>query len=165
MMLHFKYLAPLMKFRTKAPCRAQLNSVVAARVNKSDHVTLVNHRLVPLPMSFMKMPGFLLCMTYVTRSQPLTSASPAAKTSQNIIIDPHPKEMEEEKTKFETGHEGKKIKGRVVLMKKNVLDLNDFKASVLDRVHELLGKAVSLRLISSVKGDPGENAICLLFYF
>ncbi|XP_021817418.1 probable linoleate 9S-lipoxygenase 5 isoform X2 [Prunus avium] len=155
MMLHFKYLAPLMKFRTKAPCRAQLNSIVAARVNKPDHVTLVNHRLVPLPMSFMKMPGFLLCMTYVTRSQPLTSASTAAKTSQNIIIDPHPKEMEEEKTKFDTGHEGKKIKGRVVLMKKNVLDLNDFKASVLDRVHELLGKAVSLRLISSVKGDPG----------
>ncbi|KAL6278606.1 hypothetical protein ACE6H2_022207 [Prunus campanulata] len=157
MMLHFKYLAPLMKFRTKPPCRAQLNSVVAARVNKPNHVTLVNHRLVPLPMSFMKMPGFSLCMTYVTRSQPLTSASPAAKTSQNIIIDPHPEEMEEEKTKFETGHEGKKIKGRVVLMKKNVLDLNDFKASVLDRVHELLGKAVSLRLISSVKGDPEKG--------
>ncbi|XP_008246453.2 PREDICTED: probable linoleate 9S-lipoxygenase 5 [Prunus mume] len=156
MMLHFKYLTPLMKFRTKAPCRAQLNSVVAATVNKPDHVTLVNHRLVLLPMSFMKMPSFL-CMTYVTRSQRLTSASTAAKTSQNITIDPHPKEMEEEKTKFETGHEGKKIKGRVVLMKKNVLDLNDFKASVLDRVHELLGKAVSLRLISSVKGEPEKG--------
>ncbi|CAL9003385.1 unnamed protein product [Prunus brigantina] len=156
MMLHFKYLTPLMKFRTKGPCRAQLNSVVAATVNKPDHVTLVNHRLVLLPTSFMKMPGFL-CMTYVTRSQPLTSASTAAKISQNITIDPHPKEMEEEKTKFQTGHEGKKIKGRVVLMKKNVLDLNDFKASVLDRVHELLGKAVSLRLISSVKGDPEKG--------
>ncbi|BBH06531.1 hypothetical protein Prudu_018212 [Prunus dulcis] len=63
--------------------------------------------------------------------------------SQNNTIDPHPK------------YEGKKIKGRVVLMKKNVLDLNDLTASVLDRVGELVGKAVSLQLISSVNGDPG----------
>lgn len=50
----------------------------------------------------------------------------------------------------------KKIKGRVVLMKKNVLDFNDFHASITDRVHELLGNGVSLQLISAVNGDPGE---------
>ena len=48
----------------------------------------------------------------------------------------------------------KKIKGTVVLMKNNVLDFNDFHASVLDRVHELLGKGVSLQLINV--GDSCE---------
>ncbi|KAI3448616.1 hypothetical protein Pfo_005281 [Paulownia fortunei] len=59
-----------------------------------------------------------------------------------------------------------KIKGRVVLMNKNVLDFNDFSASVLDRVHELVGHKVSLQLISSVcthsenklKGKVGKAA-------
>ncbi|KAI9114904.1 hypothetical protein K1719_013917 [Acacia pycnantha] len=51
-----------------------------------------------------------------------------------------------------------KIKGKVVLLKKGVLDFHDIKASVLDRVHELLGKGVSIRLISSVKPDP-ENGL------
>lgn len=49
----------------------------------------------------------------------------------------------------------KKIKGRVVLMKKNVLDFNDFSASVVDRLDEFLGRKVSLQLISSVNADPG----------
>ncbi|KAL2490537.1 Linoleate 9S-lipoxygenase 1 [Abeliophyllum distichum] len=52
----------------------------------------------------------------------------------------------------------KKIKGKVVLMKKNVLDFNDLGGSVLDRVHELLGQKVSLQLISSINGDP-ENKL------
>ncbi|CAN0897124.1 Linoleate 9S-lipoxygenase 1 [Linum grandiflorum] len=47
-----------------------------------------------------------------------------------------------------------KIKGTVVLMKKNVLEFNDFNASILDRIHELLGQGVSLQLISSVHPDP-----------
>ncbi|CAL5330237.1 unnamed protein product [Camellia sinensis] len=53
------------------------------------------------------------------------------------------------------GNDGndKKIKGTVVLMKKNVLDFNDFNASILDRVHELLGQKVSLQLISAVNAD------------
>ncbi|KAJ6682994.1 LIPOXYGENASE [Salix koriyanagi] len=55
------------------------------------------------------------------------------------------------------GH--KKIKGTVVLMKKNVLDFNDFNASVLDRFHELLGQGVSLQLISAVHADPSENGL------
>ncbi|KAK3418573.1 hypothetical protein EUGRSUZ_H04498 [Eucalyptus grandis] len=52
----------------------------------------------------------------------------------------------------------KKVKGTVVLMKKYVLDFNDFNASVLDNVDELLGKKVSLRLVSVVHGDP-ENCL------
>ncbi|XAR52600.1 Linoleate 9S-lipoxygenase [Bertholletia excelsa] len=53
--------------------------------------------------------------------------------------------------------EGKKIKGTVVLMKKNVLDFNDFNASVVDRLHELVGQKVSLQLISAVNGDPEKG--------
>ncbi|XVE81593.1 hypothetical protein DITRI_Ditri15bG0077300 [Diplodiscus trichospermus] len=52
----------------------------------------------------------------------------------------------------------KKIKGKVILMKKNVLKMNDLKASFLDRLHELFGKGVSLQLISSVHTDP-ENGL------
>ncbi|KAL6324157.1 hypothetical protein AAG906_006428 [Vitis piasezkii] len=51
----------------------------------------------------------------------------------------------------------KKIEGTVVLMKKNVLDFNDFNASVLDRVHELFGQGVSLQLVSAVHGDPANG--------
>ena len=50
-----------------------------------------------------------------------------------------------------------KIKGTVVLMKKNVLDFNDFHAGFLDRVHEFLGKRVSFQLVSSTVGDPSES--------
>ncbi|KAF8018100.1 hypothetical protein BT93_H3106 [Corymbia citriodora subsp. variegata] len=52
------------------------------------------------------------------------------------------------------GGGSKKVKGTVVLMKKNVLDFNDFNASVLDRLHELFGQKVSLQLVSAVHGDP-----------
>ncbi|CAI0466095.1 unnamed protein product, partial [Linum tenue] len=55
-----------------------------------------------------------------------------------------------------TNNSTNKIMGTVVLMKKNVLDLHDVKASFLDRIHELLGKGVSIHLISSVHPDP-EN--------
>uniref|UniRef100_A0A2N9GTJ4 Lipoxygenase n=1 Tax=Fagus sylvatica TaxID=28930 RepID=A0A2N9GTJ4_FAGSY len=51
----------------------------------------------------------------------------------------------------------KKIEGTVVLMKKNVLDFNDFNASVIDSVKELLGQRVSLQLISAVNGDPAKG--------
>ena len=63
----------------------------------------------------------------------------------------------EPKTKAEGNNvEGRrKIKGTVVLMKKNVLDFTDIKASFLDRVHELLGKGVSMQLVSAVHQDPG----------
>lgn len=48
----------------------------------------------------------------------------------------------------------KTIKGTVVLMKKNTLDLNDIGASLLDRVYEIFGKHVSVQLISSTRCDP-----------
>lgn len=51
----------------------------------------------------------------------------------------------------------KRIKGTVKLMKKNVLDLNDMKASIFDRINELLGKGVTLQLISSDRADPGQS--------
>ncbi|KAL6278610.1 hypothetical protein ACE6H2_022211 [Prunus campanulata] len=56
----------------------------------------------------------------------------------------------------QNGKNSRKIKGTVVLMKKNVLDFNDFNASVLDRLHELVGQRVSLQLISADHGDS-EN--------
>ncbi|KAL3330107.1 hypothetical protein AABB24_034123 [Solanum stoloniferum] len=52
---------------------------------------------------------------------------------------------------------GKKVKGTVVLMKKNVLDFNDVNASLLDGVLEFLGKRVSLQLISAIHADPGNG--------
>lgn len=42
-------------------------------------------------------------------------------------------------------------------MKKNVLDFNDLNASILDRVHELFGKKVSLQLISSVNSQSSAG--------
>lgn len=48
----------------------------------------------------------------------------------------------------------KRVKGKVVLMKKGILDFHDIKANVLDRVHELLGRGVSLQLISTTSPDP-----------
>ncbi|KAL5782577.1 hypothetical protein ACOSP7_007606 [Xanthoceras sorbifolium] len=49
----------------------------------------------------------------------------------------------------------RKIRGKVVLMKKNVLDFNDIKASFLDRIHELFGNGVSLQLVGAV--HPGTD--------
>ncbi|KAK6929981.1 Lipoxygenase, C-terminal [Dillenia turbinata] len=53
--------------------------------------------------------------------------------------------------------ETKKIQGTVVLIKKSILDFNDFHASFLDKVHEFLGKGVSLQLISASHGDPDKG--------
>ncbi|RWW56801.1 hypothetical protein BHE74_00036453 [Ensete ventricosum] len=48
------------------------------------------------------------------------------------------------------------VRGSVMLMKKNVLDFNDFNASLLDGLHEFLGKGVSLQLVSATVADPRE---------
>lgn len=58
----------------------------------------------------------------------------------------------------------KRVKGRVVLMKKGVLDFHDIKANVLDRVHELLGKGVSLQLISATTPDPGPLDFLIIIF-
>ena len=49
-----------------------------------------------------------------------------------------------------------RLKGTVVLMCKNVLDLNDFGATVIDGISEFLGKGVTCQLISSTLVDPSE---------
>lgn len=41
-----------------------------------------------------------------------------------------------------------KVKGRVILMKKNVLDFINIGASVVDGISDLLGQKVSIQLIS-----------------
>ncbi|KAM3356251.1 putative linoleate 9S-lipoxygenase 5 [Capsicum galapagoense] len=51
-----------------------------------------------------------------------------------------------------------KIKGTVVLRKKNALNFNDAGSAFLDRMHELFGKHVSLQLISAVHADPGNGS-------
>lgn len=45
------------------------------------------------------------------------------------------------------------IKGKVVLMKKNLLEFTDLAASVLDRFSELVGNRVSFQLISADNGQ------------
>ncbi|KAB1227150.1 putative linoleate 9S-lipoxygenase 5 [Morella rubra] len=57
------------------------------------------------------------------------------------------------------GAKPQKIEGTVVLMKKNVLDFNDFHASFLDFFNELLSQKVSLQLISAVNGDSDQGRI------
>lgn len=59
--------------------------------------------------------------------------------------------------------ERKRIRGTVVIMKKCVLDFKDVKASVLDRVHEFLGKGVTIQLISS--NPPQSGSFVLAFEF
>jgi linoleate 9S-lipoxygenase len=49
-----------------------------------------------------------------------------------------------------------RLKGTVVLMRKNVLDLNDFGATVVDSISEFLGKGVTCQLISSTLVDASE---------
>ncbi|KAK0599814.1 hypothetical protein LWI29_008886 [Acer saccharum] len=53
-----------------------------------------------------------------------------------------------------------KVQGTVVLMKKNVLDFNDFPASLLDDVHELVGQRVSMQLTYL----PSETPMPLRYY-
>ena len=88
----------------------------------------------------------------------------SAKSSHNRTST----DQEEESTgqgKTTTKWGKKKVKGCVVLMKKNVLDFNDFNASILDRVHELFGQGVALQLVSSVNGDPGKTLSLYLSSF
>jgi len=50
-----------------------------------------------------------------------------------------------------------RLKGTVVLMRKNVLGLNDFGATVIDGFTEFLGKGVTCQLISSTLVDPDNG--------
>ena len=57
-----------------------------------------------------------------------------------------------------------RLKGTVVLMRKNVLDLNDFGATVIDGISEFLGKGVTCQLISSTLVDPSEPPLILVSF-
>ncbi|KAM3290597.1 hypothetical protein P3S67_018886 [Capsicum chacoense] len=52
----------------------------------------------------------------------------------------------------------KKVKGKVVLMKRNVLDFTDKSSLIVDDTADFLGHKVSFQLISSTHADP-ENGI------
>lgn len=66
------------------------------------------------------------------------------------------------------GHNKSKIKGTVILMSKKVLDFNNLNlkvginlglsaaGSAIDTLHQFLGGAVSLQLISAQNSDPGS---------
>jgi linoleate 9S-lipoxygenase len=58
----------------------------------------------------------------------------------------------------EAWNEGK-IRGTVVLVKKEVLDAGDFHASLLDGVHRILGwdEGVALRLVSATAAKPSKH--------
>lgn len=69
-----------------------------------------------------------------------------------------------------TGRRTKKIKGKVVLMKKTVLEFNPLATgltvgtSVLDRFGDLLGNGVSLQLVSAAHSDPGIIILRYILY-
>lgn len=52
---------------------------------------------------------------------------------------------------------GDRVRGNVVLMKKNVPDTTDIGSSLLDRMHEIFGRGVSIQLVSSVHSDSGTS--------
>ncbi|XVE66008.1 hypothetical protein DITRI_Ditri08aG0047100 [Diplodiscus trichospermus] len=82
---------------------------------------------------------------------------PSSKMLNKAMVMLCAKPKSKAKGMLEESKEKKKIKGTVVLMKKNVLDMNDLKASFLDWVHELLGKGVSLQLISADHANPANE--------
>lgn len=63
----------------------------------------------------------------------------------------------------EAWNEGK-IRGTVKLVKKEVLDVGDFNASLLDGLHSILGRddgGVAFQLVSATAADPSKRAPCL----
>ncbi|KAK6804967.1 hypothetical protein RDI58_002751 [Solanum bulbocastanum] len=72
------------------------------------------------------------------------------------LSDPSMDENASKKARYEAG-ETKTIKGTVVLMKKNFLDLTDAKDAVVDQIDEILGHKVSLQLISAVNTDVANK--------
>lgn len=54
------------------------------------------------------------------------------------------------------------MKGRVVLQQKNVLDLNNVGASIVDGVYELFRRTISLQLISAIHPDHESSGLTYL---
>ncbi|VAH95361.1 unnamed protein product [Triticum turgidum subsp. durum] len=55
-----------------------------------------------------------------------------------------------------------RLKGTVVLMRKNVLDLTDLGATIMDGIGDFLGKGVTCQLISSTLVDHGKHSALLI---
>lgn len=55
-----------------------------------------------------------------------------------------------------TGNKNARLKGSLVLMRKNALDINDFGATVIDGISEFLGRGVTCQLVSSSLVDPSK---------
>ncbi|XP_020590849.1 probable linoleate 9S-lipoxygenase 5 [Phalaenopsis equestris] len=53
--------------------------------------------------------------------------------------------------------QGTKVKGHVVLVERTVLDFNDFGATLLNGIQDVLGQQVSLQLVSATAGDPNND--------
>ncbi|KAA0048007.1 linoleate 9S-lipoxygenase 6-like [Cucumis melo var. makuwa] len=51
----------------------------------------------------------------------------------------------------------KKIKGKVILMRSNVLDFTEFHSTILDNVAELLGSGIEMNLVSATEVDRHSN--------
>lgn len=49
------------------------------------------------------------------------------------------------------------VKAKVIFMNKNVLDLNDFRASLFDGFQDIVGKSVSFQLVSATVGDSNNG--------
>nr|XP_023883356.1 probable linoleate 9S-lipoxygenase 5 isoform X1 [Quercus suber] len=132
---------------------------VKSSIKGRDQTTTTSVTSRPLFFT-MKWHGFSCSKsTGLTRSRSLSVTSTAEKKGQTPSRGvPVSKGAKSSHNILEIFNESKnsKVKGTVVLMKKNVLDFNDFHASFLDRLHEFLGQKVSLQLISAVNGDP-EN--------
>ncbi|KAK8949453.1 putative linoleate 9S-lipoxygenase 5 [Platanthera zijinensis] len=56
-----------------------------------------------------------------------------------------------------TGSKGTKVKAKVVMMNKNVLDFNDFNAAILNQIQDFLGQKVEFVLVSATVGDPNNG--------
>lgn len=163
MMLHCR------NFHTPLKVRATgLNSVTSLVLKPNYHNSV---SLLPTKTSDQVLKSS--CLSDVTRSQPLVDRNQreeeestkdkmsvrcrgSSKSSQNWTS-PEEESGRRRGVRETTTKVSEKIKGSVVLMKKNVLDFNDFNASILDRVHELFGQRVTLQLVSAVNGDPGET--------
>ncbi|KAF5454042.1 hypothetical protein F2P56_023739 [Juglans regia] len=139
-------------------------TTIESVINGGDRFTSVHStRRTVRPISFIRTQlGFSFMRTDLLPSRRLkiTSTADMDQTPRGV---PAPKGAKSshntvEVAKNDRGNKKIKIKGTVVLMKKNVLDFNDFHASVLDRVHEFLGQGVSLQLISADNVDP-ENRL------
>ncbi|KAL0552479.1 hypothetical protein IC582_011594 [Cucumis melo] len=59
----------------------------------------------------------------------------------------------------------KKIKGKVILIRSNVLNITEFHSSILDGFTELLGSGIVMQLVSATEIDSHCKFLFLINYF